>query len=314
MVTAFTLATEKEELHKWFSPATWDHLGEKILEWSIQALPAVCIILLLAVFALRVTRGLIGRLKPRMLKHMLEARQVEPSEVEKQIETLFGIVYGTLRVVVWAVAVMLVLRNIGIDIAPILAGAGVVGLAVGFGAQELVRDVISGFFMLLENHIRNGDVVQVNGIGGQVEKVGLRTIVLRDASGTVHVFQNGKVTTLANMTKEWSAMVFDIAVAYDTNLELAIRTMGQVAEELRSDAQFGPRILEPMEIYGVDAFGKSEIIVKARIKTKPSEQWSIGREYRKRLKHAFDVVGIEMPFPQQTLWFRESGKALPPKG
>jgi moderate conductance mechanosensitive channel len=246
-----------------------------------------------------------------MLKHMLEGHEGEAGEVEKQVETLFGILHGTIRVVVGFVAMMLVLRNIGIDIAPILAGAGVVGLAVGFGAQELVRDVISGFFMLLENHIRTGDVVQVNGTSGLVERVGLRAIVLRDVTGTVHVFQNGKVSTLANMTKGWSAAVFDVGVAYESNLDLVIQTMNEVAEGMLADPTSGPLILEPMEIFGVEAFGNSEITIKARLKTKPSQQWLIAREYRKRLKLAFDRVGIETPSPQRTVWLKESPKALP---
>jgi small conductance mechanosensitive channel len=303
-MNALTVGERAERLRSLFSPGTWDQLADKTLSWALRALPAVLVILLLAAMALRVARGVLNRLKPHMVKRMLEGRAADDKEVEKRIDTLFGILHGIMRVVVSAVAIMLILRNIGIDIAPILAGAGVVGLAVGFGAQELVRDVISGFFMLLENHIRTGDVVQVNGTGGLVEKVGLRTIVLRDAAGIVHVFQNGKVSTLSNMTKEWSAMVFDIGVAYDTDIPLAIDTMTQVAEQLQLDPEYGPRILEKMEVFGVETFGPSEIVIKARIKTKPGEQWPVAREYRKRLKVAFDDAKISFPFPQRTVWLR----------
>ncbi len=315
MNNLLSISVAGHPLAELLSPATWERLVERVVAWALHALPAVFLVIVLSTLGLRVAGSVLRRLKPRMLKHMLESRNVRASEVEKQVETLFGILHRSLRVVVWAVAFMLILKNIGIDIGPILAGAGVVGLAVGFGAQELVRDVISGFFMLLENHIRTGDVVQVNGTGGLVERVSLRTIVLRDLTGSVHVFQNGKVHTLANMTKEWSAMVFDIGVAYDTDIDLAIQTMDQVAEEMRADAVFGPRILEKMEIFGVDNFGSSEIVIKGRIKTTPIEQWNVGREYRKRLKAAFDRAGVEIPFPQRTVWFQDMTKTLnePPK-
>lgn len=299
-------------LKTWLSAAFWDQISEHVVAWAMRALPAVFIILVLASVLMRLAGALLNRLKPRMLRHMLEGHAADPFEIEKQVETLFGILSATVRVAVGTVAAMLVLRNIGIDIAPILAGAGVVGLAVGFGAQELVRDVISGFFMLLENYIRQGDVVQVNGTGGTVEKVGLRTIVLRDVAGTVHVFQNGKVSTLANLTKEWSGAVFDIGVAYESDIDLVTNTMSRVAEDLRADPGFAPLILEPMEVFGVDAFGASEVVIKARIKTKPMQQWTVGREYRKRLKKAFDLAGIDIPFPQRTLWIKTPAAAIQP--
>lgn len=307
-----SLAPSAQKLRNLLSPQVWDQLVERSFSWAIHALPALFLILVLSAAILRVARSLLRRIKPHMMRHMLEGRPDAAVEVEKRVDTLFGILQGILNVLVGSVALMLILRNIGIDIAPILAGAGVVGLAVGFGAQELVRDVISGFFMLLENHIRTGDVVQVNGIGGLVEKVGLRTIVLRDTTGTVHVFQNGKVSTLANMTKEWSAVVFDIGVAYDTKIPHAISTMLAVAEQLRADERLGARILEPMEVFGVESFGPSEIIIKGRLKTRPAEQWTVGREYRKRLKIAFDEAGISFPFPQRTVWLRDEKAGLLP--
>jgi len=309
-MNSVSLSPGASKIRNLLSPEVWDRLGERLFAWAIHALPAVFLILVLSGALLRIARSLLRRIKPHMIKHMLEGRPDATLEVEKRVDTLFGILQGILNVLVASVALMLILRNIGIDIAPILAGAGVVGLAVGFGAQELVRDVISGFFMLLENHIRTGDVVQVNGTGGLVEKVGLRTIVLRDTTGTVHVFQNGKVSTLANMTKEWSAVVFDIGVAYSTDIPQAISTMLAVAKQLQADEQWGPRILEPMEVFGVESFGASEIVIKGRLKTRPAEQWNIGREYRKRLKLAFDEAGISFPFPQRTVWLRDDTRGL----
>jgi small conductance mechanosensitive channel len=205
---------------------------------------------------------------------------------------------------------MIFLKKFNIDIAPILAGAGIIGLAVGFGAQELVRDFISGFFILLENQIRMGDVVTLNGTSGLVEDIQLRTVTLRDLSGTVHVFQNGKINTIANMTKGWSAMVFDIGVAYKENISLVMQVMKEVSEEMRTDEDFKLKILEPMEIFGLDNFGDSALIIKGRVKTRPGEQWTIGREYRKRLKEAFDKHHIEIPFPHQTIYWSDDSSPL----
>jgi len=165
----------------------------------------------------------------------------------------------------------------------------------------LVRDFITGFFILLENQIRTGDVAIINGTGGLVEKIELRTITLRDFSGTVHIFQNGKISTLSNMTKEWSAMVFDIGVAYKENIEEVTGIMKKVGEELLEDSNFKDKILEPLEVFGIENFADSAIIIRARIKTKPIEQWNVGREYRKRLKIAFDEQNIEIPFPNRTI-------------
>jgi small conductance mechanosensitive channel len=197
------------------------------------------------------------------------------------------------------------LKKINIEIGPVLAGAGIVGLAVGFGAQELVRDFITGFFILLENQIRTGDVAIINGTGGVVEKIELRTITLRDLSGVVHIFQNGKINAVSNMTKGWSAMVFDIGVAYKEDLNKVMKIMKEVADEMQKDPEFSSRILEPMEIFGLDEFGDSALVVKGRIKTRPIEQWSVGREYRKRLKEAFDENHIEIPFPHRTIYWGE---------
>lgn len=227
-------------------------------------------------------------------------------EQQKRTETLLAIVKKTGRIVIYLLVGMLLLMQVGVDVAPLIAGAGIAGLAVGFGAQELVRDVITGFFMLLENQIRIGDVAIVNGTGGLVEKLSLRTVVLRDLSGVVHVFQNGKISTLANMTKDWSAMVFEIGVAYKEDTDQVVSVMREVADNLQNDDAFSAKIIEPIEIFGVESFGDSAVVVKARLKTRPIEQWTVGREYRRRLKKAFDARKIEIPFPHQTLYFGEA--------
>jgi len=207
-------------------------------------------------------------------------------------------------------AALVVLRELGVEIGPILASAGVAGLAIGFGAQNLVRDVISGFFMILENQVRVGDVAVVNGTGGLVERVNFRTIVLRDLSGIVHVFPNGTITTLANLTREWSAYVFDIGVAYKEDVDRVMEIMREVGRELRADEKFGHNMVADVEVFGVDAFADSAVVIKGRLRTKPIKQWDVGREYRRRLKHAFDAQGIEIPFPHRSIFFGEASKPI----
>ncbi|MEE9550437.1 MAG: mechanosensitive ion channel family protein [Candidatus Binatia bacterium] len=238
-----------------------------------------------------------------------EATEEVPGAAKKRVATLTGVLRTVTVGLIWAVVIVVSLEQLGLDITPILAGAGIVGLAVGFGAQNLVRDILSGFFLILENQIRVGDVAIINGTGGLVEAITFRTVVLRDLSAVVHVFPNGSINTLSNMTKGWSAYVIDAGVAYKEDTDRVVEVMQQVAEEMRKDPQFGPRMLEPIEIFGVDSFGESEVTIKARLKTRPIQQWSVGREYRRRLKKAFDAAGIEIPFPHRTLYM---GEASPP--
>src|SRR5690606_34293000 len=208
-------------------------------------------------------------------------------------------------IVIWVMGLLALLRELGVEITPILASVGIVSLAVGFGAQNLVRDVIAGFFMILENQVRVGDVAVVNGTGGLVEQINFRTIVLRDLAGTVHVFPNGTVNTLANMTQEWSAAVLDIRVDYREDIDRVIEIMRRVAQEMRADDYFRPLMIDEIEIFGVDNLTESAAVVKCRIKTLPIRQWEVAREYRRRLKQAFDREGVTIPFPPRTLYLAE---------
>ncbi len=201
---------------EWVTADFWSGVARGLLAWVVTAGPRILLILLLTLVALRLLGWGCKALGRRAVR--LGGRS-SGREQEKRVETLVGIVKTAGAVAVWTVAGMLLLMQVGVNVAPLIAGAGIVGLAVGFGAQDLVRDVITGFFILLENQVRKGDVAIINGTGGLVENIGLRTIVLRDMSGTVHVFQNGKVETLANMTKEWSAIVLDIQVAYSQDTD-----------------------------------------------------------------------------------------------
>jgi small conductance mechanosensitive channel len=268
----------------------------------------IFITFLIGYIGIKAIRLAITHLKTLLIKASEDTETV-PGMVQKRITTLTGLLQTLTFSVVWAIVIIMALEQLGLDITPVLASAGILGLAVGFGAQNLVRDVISGFFIILENQIRVGDVAIVNGTGGLVEKISFRTITLRDLSGVVHVFPNGTITTLSNMTKGWSGYVIDVGVAYKEDTDHVSQVMVSVAEELRQDPDFGPKIIEPIEILGVDQFGPSEVVIKARLKTLPIEQWGVGREYRRRLKKAFDAKGIEIPFPHRTLYM---GTASPP--
>lgn len=286
----------------WVTWDFWSEIMRETLNWAVTALPRVLVVLVLTLVLLKAVSFASQRLSQSvLLKSEPDDNWAEAVEHQKRVETLIGIVRRVAVIAVWMMAVVLVLMQIGVNVAPIVAGAGVVGLAVGFGAQELVRDVISGFFNLIENHVRKGDVAIINGTGGLVENIGLRTIVLRDLSGVVHVFQNGKIETLANMTKTWSAMVFDVQVAFKEDTDKVVAIMKEVSESLRSDAELGPKILEPMELFGVESIGESGVVVKARIKTVPIEQWTVGREYRRRLKRAFEEHNIDFGFPHRVV-------------
>ncbi len=288
-----------------FTQSFWRQLLEKGQEWVINELPSLLIVFVLLFISFRLANALINSLRNGLVKRAAGKINTDAEEAEKRINTLVGIIRGLVKIVLWTIFLMIILKKIGIDIGPILASAGILGLAVGFGAQELVRDFISGFFILLENQIRTGDVAIINGTGGLVEKIELRTITLRDLSGVVHIFQNGKINTLSNMTKEWSAVVLEIGVAYKEKVDTVMEMMQSVGEKIQEDDEFGKSILQSIEIFGLDKFGDSAIVIKARIKTKPGMQWTIGREYRKRLKVMFDENNIEIPFPHTTVYWGE---------
>jgi moderate conductance mechanosensitive channel len=246
------------------------------------------------------------------LTAFLMKRQTD-EEYKKRADTLASVIRHLLNVVILIVTVMTILAQLGVEIGPILAAAGIVGLAVGFGAQSLVKDVINGFFILLEDQVRVGDVVQINGRGGLVEKVNLKMIVLRDLSGNVHFIPNGKIDVVTNMTKGYSRYVFDIGIAYREDVDKVIEAIKEVDEDLRNDPEFAQDILEPIEILGLDRFADSAIIVRAHTTTKPIKQWRVGREFNKRLKKLFDQRDIEIPFPHVTVYMGQdkSGESAP---
>lgn len=284
--------------------------ADVIINWLVTQLPGLIFILIIFFIAFKIVNAVSKKLKNRIIERATVSPDVDTEEATKRINTVSGILNKLVMIILWIILIMLVLQKIGIDYGPILASVGILGLAIGFGAQELVRDYISGFFILAENQIRTGDVAIIDGTGGLVESIELRTVTLRDFSGTVHVFQNGKIGTLSNMTKDWSAIVFDIGVAYKEDTQKVMDVIKRVGDELKEDPDFENDIIEPIEVFGLNEFADSAIIIKARIKTRPIKQWSIGREYRKRLKVAFDQENIEIPFPHRTIYWGEEINSL----
>jgi small conductance mechanosensitive channel len=237
----------------------------------------------------------------RFEREMSRGTGLDVIERTKRAQTLSRLLQKTMTIVVTVMGGLMILRELDIDITPVLAGAGIAGLAIGFGAQTLVRDVISGFFLIFEDQIRVGDVAMVNGQGGLVEEVNLRTLVLRDEKGAVHIFPNGEVKTLANMTKDFSYYIVTVGVAYHGDVDRAVEAMRDAAASLMDDDAFRIHILAPLEVFGVDALEATQIVVKARIKTAPLKQWEVGRELLKRIARLFAERGIQMPRPQMTV-------------
>lgn len=230
------------------------------------------------------------------------------SEAKKRIETIVRLLKQSGLIALWVTMTLVIFREVGLEIGPILASAGILGLAVGFGAQNLVRDFIAGFFMILENQIRVGDVAIINSTGGLVEQINFRTTVLRDLQGVVHYFQNGNISSLSNMTNDWSAYVFDIGVAYKENTDDVAIKIQQVIDSMMADDKFKNLIIDQPEIFGVDKLDNSAVVIKGRIKTLPIQQWTVGREFLRRIKFAFDEANIEIPFPHSTIYFGEDSK------
>ena len=245
--------------------------------------------------------NLVGLLT-RKIEALME-RQHADIESKKRAGTLSKVIRWALRVGIIVVAFMMLLEEFHLDIKPVLAAAGVAGVALGFGAQNLVQDFLGGFFILLENQIRVGDVVQINDKGGLVEEITLRMIVLRDYAGNVIYLRNGKIDVVTNMTKDYSRYVFNVNVAYREDVDEVIRVLKAIDEDLRNDPEFKDDILAPLEVAGLDSFGDSAVVIKARTMTKPIQQWRIGREFNRRMKKKFDELNIEIPFPHQTVYF-----------
>jgi small conductance mechanosensitive channel len=223
-----------------------------------------------------------------------EGSGLEVLERVKRAKTLGGLVQNVLTALVALIAGTMILREFDLDITPILTSAGILGLAVGFGAQTLVKDIISGFFMILEDDVRIGDNVAIGAHAGIVEEMKLRTIVLRDTEGAVHIIPNGSVAAISNRTKDYSYAVIEVPAAYRADTDRVTAVLVDVGEDLRADARFAPHLLDDLEVLGIDAFTDTAVTIKARIKTVPLKQWDVGRELRRRLKKRLDEAGVEL--------------------
>lgn len=274
------------------------------IPWDVSHLTrlalGVLVILFLWWVLQRIVQLTLDRLQKRLMRDVDRNRETS-YEAQKRVETLVRLLRQAIGAFLFVTLTLALLMQLGVQVGPILASAGVIGVAVGFGAQNLVRDVITGFFFVLENQVRVGDVVRINGTGGLVEAMTLRTVVLRDLSGVVHIFSNGAVDTLSNLTRDWSAYVFDIGIAYKEDPARAIAALRLVAADLRRDPVFGPKIIEEAEVFGVERLDESAVVIRGRLKTRPMMQWDVGREYLLRVKKAFDREGIEIPFSHRTL-------------
>lgn len=269
----------------------WASLGSAAISLS-----RIVLIVLAAWIAVLVLQRTIRTLRERI------ASRMDDRESAKRAETLGRVFRYLVAVVISLIAGILVLAELGVSVAPILGAAGVVGLAVGFGAQSLVKDYFTGFFLLLENQIRQGDVVKLGEHAGMVEVVTLRYVQLRDYDGNVHYVPNGHISTVINMTRGFSNAVLDIGVAYRENVDVVVQVMRDVAAQMRTDPEFTARITDELEVAGVERWDDSAVVIRCRFRCLPLEQWGVKREYLKRLKAAFDAHGIEIPYPHLTVY------------
>ena len=235
----------------------------------------------------------------RLERALLTTKDSSDPIINKRLTTLFGMLKAVSRFAIGSSVLVVCLDQSGVNIGPILAGAGIVGLVVGLGAQNLIRDLIAGFFIIMEGQIHLGDTAVLNGREGLVEAITFRTVTLRDIGGVVHIFPNGSITTVSNKTCEWSAYIIDVGVGYQEDVDKVMDTMRRVAEKMREDGAYRSSFLGPMELFGIDEFGNFGVTIKARIKTKPGDQWVVGREYRRRLKNDCDRNGIVLTAPHR---------------
>ena len=279
-----------------------ENLMDNALRWwesfggAAASLTRITFIVLGAWLLVAVLQRAIRTLRERI------ASRLSDKESAKRAETLGRVFRYLVAVVVSLIAGMLVLAELGVSVAPILGAAGVVGLAVGFGAQSLVKDFFTGFFILLEDQIRQGDVVQLGDHSGVVEVITLRFVQLRDYDGNVHYVPNGHITTVVNMTRGFSHAVMDVGVAYRENVDEVMDVMREVATQMRSHPDHQHKITADLEVAGVERLDDSAVVIRCRFRTLPMEQWGVRREYLRRLKAAFDAQGIEIPYPHLTVY------------
>jgi small conductance mechanosensitive channel len=240
-----------------------------------------------------------------MEKFVYEKDPLQASEAKKRAHTLGNILRHAFLIIITFIAVLMILGELGIQLGPLLATAGIGALAIGFGAQGLVKDVIGGFFIILENQYRIGDVIEVAGVSGLVESVSLRKTVLRDLQGKVHTIPNGEIKVVSNFSKEWSRSVLDLGISYRDDIDQIVDLLIRIGKEMESEEPYKSAILEPLQVLGVEKFDESQMVIRMMVKTAPLKQWDVGRELRRRIKIRFDEKGIQLPFPHRVLIWGE---------
>jgi len=259
------------------------------------------LILLFAYICSLAIERMLRALRVYSVKMMLRAGSVPEFELQKRAETIAGVMRKVMLVMIWIIAAIMILREMNFDVRPLLAGAGIIGVAIGFGAQSVVKDVLSGLFMLMENQLRINDVAVINGKSGLVEEMNLRTTVLRGEDGAVHIFPNGNIKSLSNMTREFSFYVITVSVTYQQDSDQVVAILKEIGDQLMKEEPYRTVILAPLEVMGVDQLGAYAVQIKVRFKTLPNQQWSVGREMNRRIQLRFNQAQIEVPFPTQTV-------------
>ncbi|MBB4634407.1 mechanosensitive ion channel family protein [Longimicrobium terrae] len=278
---------------KWTDKFTWEALAIT----GLRVAGALFVTLLLY-WALRLVLRRVERALGDPTPGVLSAQT-------QRARTLLSLLRSMGMVLVAILGVFMVLGSLGVNLGPLLAGAGVLGLAVSFGAQSLVKDIISGLFILFENQFGVGDVIRIEGVSGTVEKMTLRVVVLRDVHGVLHIVPNGEIKKVSNLTRTWARVVLDVGVGYREDPDRVIGVLRDLGRELYEDPQWKPLLLDPVEVPGIEAFGESAITVRVMAKTLPLKQWDVARELRRRIKYRFDREEIEIPFPHQTVTWAE---------
>lgn len=303
--------------------------------WIVDKPLTVLVILVLAIIGRRIMRRAIDHMVDRIASEKKNAEEDEASRTaaegrtwdpdrladkmrllrerteraSQRAQTLGTLFKSIATTIIWAVALMMLLGEFDVNLGPLIAGAGIIGVAVGFGAQSIVRDLLTGVFMLIEDQYGVGDVVDLGDAVGTVESVGLRTTRLRDISGTVWHVPNGAIARVGNMSQLWARVPLDLDVAYDTDLDEAMAIIKRVADDVWHEQGDSTTVLEEPSVAGVQAFGADAVTIRVMLKTEPAEQWATARLLRKRIKDAFDAAGIEIPFPQRTVWVRSGDAA-----
>ncbi len=314
------------EVCRWVFEQTENATLAGLSDWVIEKPLRVLLIVVVAWLVNRIVRRFIGRVVVRISNTSVDERlrtlrELSPGNLlaedeaararsSARAETVGFVLRSFSTAVIWSIAALVILAEFDIDLAPLLAGAGIAGVALGFGAQSVVKDFLTGVFMLIEDQYGVGDIIDLGDAIGTVEKVSLRTTTIRDVQGTVWHIPNGEITRVGNFSQLWSRALIDVDVAYESDVRLAQGIIQRVANDMWDDPEWGgDEIMSAPEVWGVQNLGPDAVQIRLVVKTEPSEQWRVERELRLRIKEALDEAGIEIPFSQRTVWLRNQGEA-----